>query len=121
MRRFLLIDDYKTWEDREVLCIQSYNVPSTKEEMYPDVEFHEVRNFDAGITALKQGNWDTIYVDWDLESGGDQTGYQILGFLKENPEFKPKNILICSAHSFHSSELRKMAHEIMGTDEKDSE
>lgn len=54
------------------------------------------RNFDEGIRQLNNGPWDLLLLDHDLASfdcdGREKTGYDIMCFLEEFPEYKPKEI-----------------------------
>jgi hypothetical protein len=65
------------------------------------------RNFWAGRDALKlMGPWDLLYLDHDLNSfsndapngSSEWTGYDIMRFLEENPQFLPGNIRCISSN-----------------------
>ena len=84
----LLIDDL-----REVEFVnKNWNVNVT------DV----ARTFAEGINALKAGNVDTLLLDHDLasfdEEGNELTGYKIMIFLEEHPEYLPKRILLVTSN-----------------------
>ena len=84
----LLIDDL-----REVEFVnKNWNVNVT------DV----ARTFAEGINALKAGNVETLLLDHDLacfdEEGNELTGYKIMIFLEEHPEYLPKQILLVTSN-----------------------
>lgn len=56
------------------------------------------RNYDAAIHLLKIGIWNTVYLDHDLGDliPPERTGYTILCWLEDHPEFLPKKIVIVS-------------------------
>jgi hypothetical protein len=60
------------------------------------------RDYSAGIEALKSQHWDILYLDHDLASfidGIERTGYHIMCFLEEFPEFLPGKIVCVSDNS----------------------
>lgn len=84
----LLIDDL-----REVEFVNNnWNVQVT------DV----ARTFSEGVNALKEGNIDTLLLDHDLacfdEEGNELTGYKVMLFLEEHPEYLPKRILLVTSN-----------------------
>lgn len=60
------------------------------------------RTFDEGIEALKRGNVDTLLLDHDLacydSDGNEMTGYKVMLFLEEHPEYLPKRILLVTSN-----------------------
>jgi len=64
------------------------------------------RNYWEGIKQLKlNGSWDLLLLDHDLGSYEDpsdgrteKTGYNIMCFLEENPEFMPKKIELVTSN-----------------------
>lgn len=58
------------------------------------------RTFDEGIKALKnKGPFTTLYLDHDLgDENPTKTGYDIMCFLEENPQYLPERILCISAN-----------------------
>lgn len=76
-----------------------------------DVRNHEAdiiaRTFKDGINHLKNsGPFDKLILDHDLgevelqrtEDGQELTGYHIMLFLEENPEYAPNEIVCCSSN-----------------------
>jgi len=80
--KVLLIDD-----EREAPHIKSmYGVDVTK----------IARSYSEGIEDLKQGGWDVLLLDHDLNSypdGVEKTGTDIMKFLQENPQLLPQSII----------------------------
>lgn len=67
--RILVIDDLRTFETAEVTA----------------------RDYKSGIAMLQMhGPWDALYLDHDL--GEEKTGYDVMCWLEEHPEFMPKEI-----------------------------
>lgn len=67
------------------------------------------RTYWTGIAALeKMGPWDLLFLDHDLNSfepgptlerlGRERTGYDVICFLEENPQFLPKEIRCISSN-----------------------
>ena len=60
------------------------------------------RTFGEGINAIKAGGIDTLLLDHDLacfdEDGNELTGYKIMLFLEEHPEYLPKRILLVTSN-----------------------
>jgi hypothetical protein len=61
------------------------------------------RTFDEGIDALKHDYpFTTLYLDHDLasydEDGKEKTGYDIMCFLEQNPEYLPEKIYCVSSN-----------------------
>ena len=102
MKRWLLIDDEKRWDD--VLNI-SIMFGETPENTNPGVEFHQAKTWWEGRNRLAEGGWDRVYVDHELGGSSDETGYQILEFLQHNPELIPAELVPCSGHSGHKGKM----------------
>lgn len=94
----LLIDDLRAVD----FVNQTWNVNVT------DV----ARTFADGINALKEGNIDTLLLDHDLasfdEEGNELTGYKIMVFLEENPEFLPKRILLVTSNPVGRANMQRV-------------
>lgn len=60
------------------------------------------RTFAEGINALKDGSIDTLLLDHDLacyaDDGEELTGYKIMLFLEEHPEYLPKRIVLVTSN-----------------------
>lgn len=56
------------------------------------------RTFEQGIEALKEGNWDILYLDHDLGQPEPKNGYKIMCWLEEHPEFLPKKIILVTSN-----------------------
>lgn len=83
--RILLIDDCRS---EEIIQITYGSRPT-----------HVARTFDEGVAALKEGNWDLVYLDHDLaEDDPNKTGLGIMNFLEANQEFLPKEITMVTAN-----------------------
>lgn len=84
-KRILAIDDCRELGSAHVLC----------------------RTYHDGTAALKfLGPWDELLLDHDLgrlerqetDSGEELTGYKVLCFLEENPQYLPGKITIVSSN-----------------------
>jgi len=63
------------------------------------------RNYWTGIECLKLRKWDLLLLDHDLNSFEDiadatteKTGYDIMCFLEQNPEYLPKKIELVTSN-----------------------
>lgn len=60
------------------------------------------RTFAEGVESLKNGSVDTLLLDHDLacfdSEGTELTGYKIMLFLEENPEYLPKRIILVTSN-----------------------
>ena len=102
--RWLLIDDNKRWQD-----VLNMFWPDKLEETYPDVEFFTAKTYHEGVQRLQEGNWDAVYIDWQLsETPNDPTGIDILHLLEHKRLPLPKSMFPCSGHSGHYMEMHKM-------------
>lgn len=63
---------------------------------------HVARTFAEGINKLKSGTFDLLLLDHDLASyddeGNELTGYKVMLFLEENPEYLPKEIMLVTSN-----------------------
>lgn len=89
MEKVLLIDDTRTVDFIE----RRYDATPTT----------IARNFAEGINALKNGGpFDLLLLDHDLasydEEGNELTGYKIMLFLEEHPEYLPGQIVVVSSN-----------------------
>lgn len=62
------------------------------------------RTFDDGVDALKNaGPWNTLLLDHDLGSytpeGEERTGYHVILFLEENPQYRPTKVRLVTSNS----------------------
>lgn len=66
------------------------------------------RTYRDGIAALTQlGPWERLYLDHDLgsvesqcsETGAELTGYHVLCFLEEHPEYLPKEVILLTSNA----------------------
>ncbi|NJO48166.1 MAG: hypothetical protein HC840_00460 [Leptolyngbyaceae cyanobacterium RM2_2_4] len=94
----LLIDDIRDVE----FVNKNWNVQVT------DV----ARTFAEGINALKQGGVDTLLLDHDLacfdEEGNELTGYKIMTFLEEHPEYLPNKILLVTSNPVGRAKMQSV-------------
>jgi hypothetical protein len=60
------------------------------------------RTFADGINALKAGSIDILLLDHDLacfdDDGNELTGYKVMLFLEEHPEYLPKRIVLVTSN-----------------------
>jgi CheY-like chemotaxis protein len=78
--------------------------------LQPHTLFFTDRTGDA-IHLLKTQKWDVLFLDHDLggqvyQESGPGTGYEVAGFLEQNPDLMPPNIVI---HSLNFPGAEKMA------------
>lgn len=88
MKRILLIDDMRS--------IGQVLDPSTG-----GFYARTCRTFDEGLAALKdEGPWDLLYLDHDLadQATPERTGYTIMCFLEENPQYLPGDIKLVTSN-----------------------
>jgi hypothetical protein len=98
----LLIDDLRDVE----FVNQTWNVKVT------DV----ARTFAEGIQAIKEGNIETLLLDHDLacfdDEGNELTGYKIMLFLEENPEYLPKRIILVTSNPVGRSKMQTVVDKL---------
>lgn len=71
------------------------------------------RTYDEGIAALQEESWDTLLLDHDLgcfdENGREYTGYDVMCFLEENPQYLPLlDIRIVSANPVGRDRMQRI-------------
>ena len=79
------------------------------------------RTYDEGIKALTLlGPWDILHLDHDLGTirickinGREATGYNVLVFLENNPEFIPKRITIITGNPAARPKMTALAKDLM--------
>lgn len=73
------------------------------------------RTFDKGIEALHVlGPWDVLLLDHDLgDPDPKKTGYDILCWLEENPEFTPKNILLVTQNPVGREKMQPLVDRLL--------
>lgn len=101
--KVLLIDDARSEKWVEI----AYGVPVTQ----------SARTFAEGINALKNdGPFDLLFLDHDLasydEEGNELTGYKIMLFLEENPEYLPKDIVIVSSNPVGRAKMQTVIDQL---------
>lgn len=98
----LLIDDLRNVE----FVNKTWNVQVT------DV----ARTFAEGINALKEGNIDTLLLDHDLacfdEEGNELTGYKVMLFLEEHPEYLPKRIVLVTSNPVGRDKMQAVINKL---------
>jgi len=75
------------------------------------------RNYDQGIVALQQEKWDLLLLDHDLgdfSHDKEKTGYDILLFLEENPQYLPKGIQIVSSNPVGRQRMQVVIDKLYG-------
>lgn len=77
------------------------------------------RNYWTGIEALKLRKWDILFLDHDLSSfmqGGakEKTGYHVMCFLEENPEYLPGKIICISSNPAGRANIERVVEKLYG-------
>lgn len=76
------------------------------------------RNYQAGITALKNDKWDVLFLDHDLadfdENGREKDGMHILDFLEEFPEYLPKKIQLVTMNPVERIAMQRVIDKLYG-------
>lgn len=106
--RVLLIDDLRDLD----YVVGSYLGKDTN-DLLGVVE----RTYDGGIAALKNGPWDVLFLDHDLgdyENGVERTGYNVVCFLEENPEFLPKKIILVTSNPVGRMKMQAVIDKLYG-------
>lgn len=90
--RYLLIDDNRAFFNVFGISLIRFDEP------LPEGELVQVKTFDEGIEALKNGLWAQLYLDNNLGEGRDRNGFAILKWLGnvENRHLTPKEIYCVS-------------------------
>ena len=75
------------------------------------------RTFDDGIVALRdEGPFDILYLDHDFgDDDPKKTGYGIMCFLEEHPEFLPKKIVCVSSNPPGKAKIEMVIRNLYGT------
>lgn len=91
--RHLLIDD-----------LRNFNVDRT------------ARNYDEGIKALQEEKWDVLWLDHDLGDpySKEKTGYDILCWLEENPEYLPGRIELVTSNPAGRDRMNLVLNKLYG-------
>jgi len=78
------------------------------------------RNYADGIKLLQEEHWDVLYLDHDLADfsgaeGKEMTGYHILCWLEEFPQYLPRQeIIIVSDNSSGMIRMRMVIKKLCG-------
>ena len=76
------------------------------------------RNYWTGVECLRIKTWDIVYLDHDLhsydESGREWTGYHVMCFLEENPQFLPKDIICVSSNPSGRARIEQVIEKLYG-------
>jgi hypothetical protein len=75
------------------------------------------RNYHQGIVALKQEKWDLLLLDHDLgdfHDGTEKTGYDIMLFLEEHPQYLPGKIEIVSSNPVGRRRMQVVIDKLYG-------
>lgn len=83
----------------------------TKSLLIDDLRNFEVdrvaRTFKEGIEALKEQQWDELYLDHDLGSTRpNETGYDILCWLETNQQHLPHDIVLVTANPVGAERMK---------------
>lgn len=85
METRLLIDDLRRWDDF-------------------GCDGDTAKTYIAGIQALQAKHYDGLWLDHDL--GEDKTGYDVLCWLEEHPEFLPGEIFLVTANPVGAQRMK---------------
>lgn len=86
------------------------------------------RTYKDGIAALTHmGPWDVLCLDHDLgnierhytETGRELTGYDVLMFLVENPQYKPGKVEIISSNPSGIERMKAVLRELYPSEEQE--
>ncbi len=116
MKRWLLIDDNKRWQD--VLKI-SMMFGESLASIHPGVEFYQAKTYRDGIKLLAEGNWDKVYLDQQLDDVDPKglNGYDILDAIKYKRVPLPVEMEPCTGHAGHWPVMNKMMEQLYGRGE----
>lgn len=74
------------------------------------------RTFAEGINALKDGPIDTLLLDHDLacfdDEGNELTGYKVMLFLEEHPEYRPSRVLLVTSNPVGRAKMQTVIDKI---------
>lgn len=70
-------------------------------------------NYQSGVQALSQdGPWDLLCLDHDIaswdEQGKELTGYSVMVFLEENPQYMPKDIFFVTSNPVGRDNMQRV-------------
>ncbi len=86
----------------KVLLIDDMRTPEFIETKYGLEVTTLAKTFAGGINMLKADKWDVLLLDHDLASWDDEgtelTGYKVMLFLEENPEYLPGKIILVTSN-----------------------
>lgn len=77
------------------------------------------RTYEEGIKALKEdGPFSVLYLDHDLasydENGNEKTGYHVMCFLEEFPEYLPEKIICVSSNPAGMKRIHSVIEKLYG-------
>src|ERR1700677_3922954 len=97
-KKILLIDDQRTPEMVHTGKLDENGGNQT----FKSVDVEVADRYNKGIEALERQRWDLLLLDHDLSSyrddGREMTGYDVLCWLEEHPEFIPAGIRLVTAN-----------------------
>ena len=74
------------------------------------------RTFWDGLSALQEEKWELLLLDHDLASfdadGKEFTGYDILCYLEENPQYLPDKILLVTSNPSGRERMQKLIYRL---------
>ncbi len=75
------------------------------------------RTFDKGIEELKENKISILYLDNDLgqiRKNGEKSGYKVLCWLEENPQYLPKEIILVTQNPVEKIRMSKLINKLYG-------
>lgn len=103
--RILLIDDVR---------LPSYVQGTYGIDLEATAEWHVAKNYEEGVSLLRQGGWDMLCLDHDLGNETAKTGYDVMCFLEENTQYLPKEIFIVSANPVGRKRMQQVIDKLYG-------
>lgn len=77
------------------------------------------RTFEDGIKALKDNKIDTLYLDHDLgfahygnDYSDEKTGYDIMCWLEQNPQYLPGEIVCVSSNPVGAKRIEQVVRKL---------
>lgn len=74
------------------------------------------RTFADGIKALKENNVEILLLDHDLacydDEGNELTGYKVMLFLEEHPEYLPNRIVLVTSNPVGRAKMQMVIDKI---------
>lgn len=99
-------------------------IDDTRDETAPNIMMKVdliARTYWTGIDALKlMGTWDLLLLDHDLNSFSTDddlkefTGYHIMVFLEENPQYLPKEIRLVTSNPAGRIRMQSVIDKLYG-------